>query len=106
MKIVFKRTLLILLVEFLTAMLLVGQAASGESSGNSDTVRLQILTVNDFHGALMEKGKDPGAAKLVEYLKEAKTQDPDGTILVSAGDMFEGTADSNLLYGETVVDIM
>ena len=97
----------VVLTIFLLSILLgLGQAAAAESSGNSDTVHLQILTVNDFHGALTEKGKNPGAAKLVEFLQEAKATDPDGTLLVSAGDMFQGTPDSNLLYGKTVVDVM
>ena len=72
----------------------------------SQTVELQILSVNDFHGALSAGGKNPGAAQLARYIDELRSQKPDGTLLVSAGDMFQGSPDSNLLYGRTVVDIM
>ena len=72
----------------------------------SQTVELQILSVNDFHGALSAGGKNPGAAQLAQYIAELRSRNPDGTLLVSAGDMFQGSPDSNLLYGRTVVDIM
>ncbi|VBB07377.1 5'-nucleotidase signature 2 [Lucifera butyrica] len=76
------------------------------AAGSADVVSFEVLTVNDFHGALPENGKNPGAAKLAQYLKETKAVNPAGTIIVSAGDMFQGTPDSNLLYGKTVVDVM
>ncbi|MEN6347834.1 MAG: 5'-nucleotidase C-terminal domain-containing protein [Syntrophomonas sp.] len=69
-------------------------------------VSLDILTINDFHGALTEEGKNPGAAKLGEWLKEKKASNPEGTLLLSAGDMSQGSIDSNLLYGKTVIEAM
>jgi len=67
---------------------------------------LDILTVNDFHGALLGYDKNPGAAKLGRFLQDKKAQNPDGTLILSAGDMSQGTADSNLLFGETVIKAM
>ncbi|MEN6568009.1 MAG: 5'-nucleotidase C-terminal domain-containing protein [Veillonellales bacterium] len=90
----------------LLSMMVVSQAIAAENGSDNDVVHLQILTVNDFHGALAETGTNIGAAKLVQLLNDIKTQDPDGTLMMSAGDMFQGTPDSNLLYGETVVDVM
>lgn len=66
---------------------------------------ITILTINDFHGALAENGKNPGAAKLAGYLRSEQEQHPDA-LLVSAGDMFQGSAESNLLHGKTVGDFM
>lgn len=71
-----------------------------------DTKTITILTVNDFHGAMIEAGKNPGAAKLVGYVKAEAAKNLAGTILLSAGDMFQGSPDSNLLYGKPVVAIM
>lgn len=71
-----------------------------------DVVDLQILSVNDFHGALLENGKNPGAAKLTAFLQEARLKNPLGTLLLSAGDMFQGSVESNLLYGKSVVEFM
>lgn len=76
------------------------------ATDNPDLINLQILTVNDFHGALVENGKNPGAAKVAQYIKEQKNTNPQGTLIVSGGDMFQGSPDSNLLYGKTVVDVM
>ncbi len=71
-----------------------------------DAVELQILSVNDFHGALLENGKNPGAAKLTAFLQEARAKNPLGTLLLSGGDMFQGSVESNLLYGKSVVGFM
>lgn len=101
-----RRAWIVLTVFLLITGLLLGHVMAAGSNGDSDVVHLQIFTVNDFHGALIENAKNPGAAKLVSYLKEAKARDREGTIIVSAGDMFQGTADSNLLYGKNVVDMM
>jgi 2',3'-cyclic-nucleotide 2'-phosphodiesterase/3'-nucleotidase len=69
-------------------------------------VQIDILTVNDYHGALAETGKNPGAAKLAGWLRAERAKNPEGTLILSAGDMFQGSPDSNLLYGKTVVDVM
>ena len=74
--------------------------------GNDDIVRIDILTVNDFHGALVEGDKIPGAAKLATFLKHEKSKNPTGILILSGGDMFQGSADSNILYGQPVIDIM
>ena len=61
-----------------------------------------VLSINDFHGALAPAGKNVGAAKLADALKVEKAKNPEGTIIVSAGDNYQGSAMSNLLYGEPV----
>ena len=61
-----------------------------------------ILSINDFHGALAPAGKNVGAAKLADALRVEKAKNPEGTIIVSAGDNYQGSAMSNLLYGEPV----
>lgn len=90
----------------LLMLLIPGQAMAREVRENKELVHLQIVSINDFHGALAESGKNPGAAKLITYIEKVRGQNPEGSILVSAGDMFQGSPDSNLLYGKTVVDVM
>ena len=67
-------------------------------------VEIPILTFNDFHGSLKESGGNPGAAKFVGELKKVKEKNPN-TIVVSGGDMYQGSALSNLLKGKPVSDI-
>ena len=65
-----------------------------------------LLTVNDFHGSLKDSGKNIGIAKLASYLKGKKAANPDRTLILSAGDNYQGSAESNLLYGKPVNDAM
>jgi 2',3'-cyclic-nucleotide 2'-phosphodiesterase/3'-nucleotidase len=61
-----------------------------------------VLSINDFHGSLAPSGKNVGAAKLVDAIKAEQAKNPEGTIIVAAGDNYQGSAMSNLLYGEPV----
>ena len=64
-----------------------------------------ILSINDFHGSLAPAGKNVGAVKLVDALKTEKAKNPEGTIIVSGGDNYQGSAMSNLMYGEPVTAV-
>lgn len=90
------------------SLLLVLSACNSLSSARAENgfVTFTILTVNDFHGALIQENKNPGAVRLAHYLKDEYVLNPEGTLIVSAGDMFQGTIDSDLLKGEPVVSIM
>lgn len=67
---------------------------------------ISVLSLNDFHGSLAGDAKNPGVAKLAAYLNAERKANPKGTLLLSAGDMFQGSADSNLLYGMPVLAAM
>jgi 2',3'-cyclic-nucleotide 2'-phosphodiesterase/3'-nucleotidase len=95
------RRLALAVVALLLAAVLVGAAAP-----QPGIVRLDILAINDFHGALAAADRNPGAAALAAYLKAERAKNPAGTLVLSAGDMFQGSPDSNLLYGKTVVAFM
>lgn len=75
-------------------------------NNDKELVSLDILTVNDFHGALLADTKNPGAAILSQWLKDAEGTNPEGTLILSAGDMSQGSIDSNLLFGKTVIKVM
>ncbi|TET04901.1 MAG: LysM peptidoglycan-binding domain-containing protein [Candidatus Atribacteria bacterium] len=87
-----------LLISLLTFLLILG-TISFIFAAEKEIV---ILSINDFHGALAPAGKNVGAVKLVDALKTEKAKNPEGTIIVSAGDNYQGSAMSNLLYGEPV----
>jgi 5'-nucleotidase / UDP-sugar diphosphatase len=75
---------------------------------------LTILHLNDFHGRAfpyIDKAIDSdkpvgGAAYLAETIKRERKKNPRGVILLSAGDMFQGTPVSNLYNGRPVLDFM
>ncbi|MGL4655267.1 MAG: 5'-nucleotidase C-terminal domain-containing protein [Sarcina sp.] len=66
---------------------------------------INILSINDFHGSILESGKNIGAAKLAAEVKRIKSEIPN-TVFVGAGDLYQGSAISNLLYGKPVVDVL
>jgi len=78
------------------------------------SIDLTILHINDFHGRLLpytvksisEKIPVSGVAYLAQMINEERSKNPEGTILLSAGDMFQGTPQSNIFRGEPVVEIM
>lgn len=69
---------------------------------------IDIFALNDFHGALArdEEAKHPGISRLNTYLKNQRSNNPGGTIFLSSGDMWQGSADSNLTKGKIVTELM
>lgn len=105
---------------FVTAAMIFTFAATfntneAKAADNSNLTTIDILSVNDFHGALTDTvKKDSNGAVYAKQsgaltagkINSLKAKNPDGTIVVSAGDMFQGTPESNILFGKPVVDIM
>lgn len=87
-----------LLISLLTFLLILG-SISFVLAAEKEIV---ILSINDYHGSLAPAGSNVGAAKLVDAIKTEKAKNPEGTIIVSAGDNYQGSAMSNLLKGEPV----
>ncbi|WP_170272245.1 5'-nucleotidase C-terminal domain-containing protein [Clostridium tarantellae] len=109
-----KFTAYILAITMLLSLLLPSSAAFALDNTNNETNSLNskkssdtidIISINDFHGALKEENKNVGAAKLVGEIKKQKEQNPN-TIVVSGGDLFQGSAMSNQLKGEPVIKML
>jgi len=105
-----KKLTAFLLLLFLVAFFLT--PFSAESAGAP--VGITILHVNDTHGRILpeiEKGvnkKRPvgGAAWLAKMVEKEREKNPGGTLLLSAGDMFQGTAVSKEFNGKPVLEVM
>ena len=80
---------------------------------NSGAVRVEdeyecidLYELSDFHGAVNEeshsKGLYIGLPKLSNYFEKKRESNKGGTIILSTGDMFQGSADSNLTRGYMV----
>ena len=97
----FKRKLFAMLIILIIALHVAPCNAS------DDTIEhFQILTVNDFHGFLLPNDSLPGINKLAGCIQQKRADNPDRTLLLSAGDMMQGTMQSNLLYGTIDFSIM
>lgn len=77
-----------------------------EEELDTSITTLTIYTINDFHGALFEEGNSKGIFKIGDFLIKEKENNPDSTLIISAGDMFQGTAVSSMTRGRSVVDAM
>lgn len=87
-------------------------SASGSGAGSRAAPRLRIIATNDFHGALepsqTSNGKRSGGARaMAAAIERAERECPDPcvTLLVDAGDLFQGTAASSIAHGRPVVDL-
>ena len=77
--------------------------ASGQDAGA--IITLSIVATNDLHGGILERDGRGGVALFGGYvnnLRAARAADG-GVLLVDAGDMFQGTVESNLGEGAAVV---
>jgi 2',3'-cyclic-nucleotide 2'-phosphodiesterase (5'-nucleotidase family) len=70
------------------------------------TVTLSIVGTNDVHGGILPENGRGGLALLSGYLKNlraVRTGDGGAVLLIDAGDMWQGTLESNLREGAPVV---
>ena len=70
------------------------------------TTILSIVGTNDLHGGVLQRGDRGGLALLGGYvnnLRAARARDGGAVLLVDAGDMFQGTLESNLNEGASVI---
>jgi 5'-nucleotidase len=84
-------------------------ACSGQSDQDSpagDTVLLTVIGTNDVHGELLPARNSGGLTTLsgyVEAVRIARAEDGGAVLLIDAGDMWQGTLESNLVEGESIV---
>jgi 5'-nucleotidase len=71
------------------------------------TITLSIIGTNDLHGGILQRGDRGGLALLGGYVanvRAARSRDGGAVLLLDAGDMFQGTLESNLNEGASVID--
>ena len=74
------------------------------SSSAASTRTLEVYAINDFHGAVKEEGSYPGIETVGSYF--ARRGEEENTVLVSSGDMFQGSLESNYNSGHLLADVM
>jgi len=70
------------------------------------TKTIDFYSLNDFHGSTenISANYEPGINKLSTFFKNEKAKNPGGFVLTASGDMWQGSADSNLTNGRWVND--
>jgi 2',3'-cyclic-nucleotide 2'-phosphodiesterase (5'-nucleotidase family) len=78
-------------------VLLLGLALSASAVAQTN---FTILHTNDFHGALEASASNPGAARTANVISDVRASvGSDRTLLVDAGDTFQGSFLTNLQHG-------
>jgi len=76
-----------------------------DSCGESVLVKLEIYSVNDLHGKLVDGENQPGVDEMTTYIKNRRAEN-ENMLLLSAGDMWQGSAESNLTKGNLTTEWM
>ena len=66
-------------------------------------VTFDFYVINDLHGKLADTDDNAGVDEMTTYLKNARQND-DNAIFLSAGDMWQGSSESNSTKGKIIVD--
>ena len=69
------------------------------------TVTVDVIAVNDLHGKFADTDAQEGVDELSTYIKETKAMNKN-TIVLSSGDMWQGSAESNLTKGNIITEWM
>jgi 2',3'-cyclic-nucleotide 2'-phosphodiesterase/3'-nucleotidase len=77
---------------------------AGQIKEDGDSVYFDFYEVSDFHGATVydKESKELGLERLSTYFDEKRKDNPGGSIVLSGGDMWQGSADSNITRGNLV----
>ncbi len=78
-----------------------GTQQARSSSPAPDRVIISIVGTNDLHGAL---DRLPILAGFINNLRAARSRDGGDVLLIDAGDMFQGTIESNSNEGAAVIE--
>ena len=68
-------------------------------------VRFDFYNINDLHGKLADADTHIGVDELTTFFKNARQTD-DNVVLLSSGDMWQGSSESNMTRGQIMVDWM
>ena len=76
-----------------------------DECGISVVIVLDLFAINDLHGKFKDSGSQPGVDELTTYLKNAYETE-DHVLLLSSGDMWQGSSESNLTKGYIITEWM
>lgn len=76
-----------------------------DECGNSVIITIDFYNVNDLHGKIFDGELHLGVDEMTTYLRNAQ-ETQDNVILLSTGDMWQGSAESNLTAGALTTEWM
>jgi 5'-nucleotidase len=82
-------------------------SCAAQRRSQPDEFTISILGTNDVHGELLPKSDRGGLVTISAYvdaLRAARREDGGAVLVIDAGDMWQGTLESNLVEGAAVVE--
>ncbi len=74
-----------------------------------EEVTLDLFALNDLHGSIHYDSSgsqtEYGMYKIASYLRAKEAENPGGTINMDAGDIWQGSADSNITNGQVLIEM-
>jgi len=89
--------------KILMILLLLAMTVGCENTALTNVEELTIYTLNDLHGDILDS--DQSLSRIGQFLMSEK-QSNSNSLILAAGDMFQGTAISNITRGNVVVEMM
>lgn len=77
-----------------------------DNCGGNVMVTLDFYAFNDLHGVFNDTASNPGVDELTTYLKNAYADDTAYEIVLSSGDMWQGSVESSSNKGQLMTDWM
>ena len=71
----------------------------------SNATELQILYINDTHGAILEDGNQMGLVNIASYIQYIENTE-DHVLFISGGDLLQGSLLSNYFYGAPIIEAL
>ena len=76
-----------------------------DGCGETVVIIIDFYSINDLHGKFCDTDSQPGVDELAAYLRSREDTD-DNVVILSTGDMWQGSAESNLTYGKIMTEWM
>ena len=76
-----------------------------DGCGASILTTLNIFSINDLHGKFSDTDENCGVDEMTTFLRNKQQANPN-TVILSAGDMWQGSPESNLTYGNIITEWM
>jgi 2',3'-cyclic-nucleotide 2'-phosphodiesterase (5'-nucleotidase family) len=99
------------LAAYSAAAALASSSAGAPPTAASGLATIDIIYTNDIHGAISPKGGDQegttgGVAYMGTLIKKLQQESGDNFLLLDAGDWGQGSYESKLTHGKTMIEVM
>jgi 5''-nucleotidase/2'',3''-cyclic phosphodiesterase and related esterases len=101
-----RKKLTAVLIAFLMIVYMLSPGLTAAAASLSAPKVFDLVEITDFHGTLEDSSGNPVAGVLAKNIKDIKASNPDRTLIIGGGDLYQGSPISNVLQGVPVQKVM